>query len=117
MEMSRVNRGEPAERTFTLVSEAPTFTRATVPRTASGSASSKQFPSAKESTSIASASSPVVGSHAYQVVSIDSSNYVTVYNPWGVDGRSWDSNYYDGLLRLSIDQIQDNYVAIVTALV
>jgi hypothetical protein len=64
-----------------------------------------------------SATSPVVGSHAYQVVSIDASNNVTVYNPWGTDGRSWDDNYYDGLLTMSIDMIQSNYMAVVTALV
>lgn len=62
--------------------------------------------------SYSGAASPVVGGHAYQVVSIDASNYVTVYNPWGVDGRSYDSNYNDGLLRLSITQIQSNYVAV-----
>lgn len=62
--------------------------------------------------SYSGASSPVVGSHAYQVVSVDANNYVTVYNPWGVDGRSWDGNYNDGLLRLSIRQIQSNYVGI-----
>ncbi|MBN1556349.1 MAG: pre-peptidase C-terminal domain-containing protein [Phycisphaerae bacterium] len=66
--------------------------------------------------SYSGASSPVVGSHAYQVVSIDSSNYVTVYNPWGVDGRSYDSNYNDGLLRLSINQIQSNYVGVCVSL-
>jgi hypothetical protein len=66
--------------------------------------------------SYSGASSPVVGSHAYVIMSIDDSNYVTVYNPWGVDGRSYDSNYGDGLLRLSINQIQDNYSATVVAL-
>jgi hypothetical protein len=67
--------------------------------------------------SYSGATGPVVGSHAYQVVSIDDDNYVTVYNPWGVDGRSWDGNSNDGLLRLSIDMIQQNYQAVVTALV
>ncbi|MCK5557368.1 MAG: hypothetical protein KAJ01_03255, partial [Candidatus Hydrogenedentes bacterium] len=67
--------------------------------------------------SYSSAASPVVGSHAYVIKSIDANNNVTVYNPWGVDGRSWDSNYYDGLLRLSIGQIQNSYVAVITALV
>ncbi len=65
--------------------------------------------------SYSNASSPVVGSHAYMVKSIDANGYVTVYNPWGVDGRSWDSNYNDGLLRLSIEQIQSNYSATVVA--
>ncbi len=67
--------------------------------------------------SYSNASSPVVGSHAYVIKSIDANNNVLVYNPWGVDGRSWDSNPYDGLLILSIDQIQDNFLAVVTALV
>jgi hypothetical protein len=58
------------------------------------------------------ASNPIVGLHAYQIHSIDNDNYVTVYNPWGVDGRSWDSNYYDGLIRLSIDQIRANFSAL-----
>ncbi|MBN1943093.1 MAG: hypothetical protein JW849_07340 [Phycisphaerae bacterium] len=66
--------------------------------------------------SYSSAASPVVGGHAYQVVSIDASNYVTVYNPWGVDGRTWDSNYNDGLLRLSISQVLSNYVGICVSL-
>ncbi|MDY6913592.1 MAG: C2 family cysteine protease [Planctomycetota bacterium] len=61
------------------------------------------------------ASSPVVGSHAYMVKSVESLGgelYVTVYNPWGVDGRSWDSNYRDGLLTLSMDMVQDAFMAI-----
>lgn len=66
--------------------------------------------------SYSNASSPVVGSHAYQVVSIDADNYVTVYNPWGVDGRTWDSNSSDGLLRLSISQIQANYIGVCVSL-
>ncbi len=66
--------------------------------------------------SYSNASSPVVGGHAYVIMSIDENNYVTVYNPWGVDGRSWDSNYGDGLLRLSINQIQNNYLAVITSM-
>ena len=70
--------------------------------------------------SYSNASSPVVGSHAYVVMSVHTSGgqqYVTVYNPWGVDGRTWDSNYYDGLLTLTIGQVQQNYSAAVTSLV
>ena len=66
--------------------------------------------------SYSSASSPVVGSHAYVIKSIDSAGYVTVFNPWGVDGRTWDSNYGDGLLKLSIDQIKSNFSATVSSL-
>ena len=60
-------------------------------------------------------SNPVASSHAYMVKSIDDNGYVTVYNPWGVDGRSWDNNYSDGLLKLSIEQIQSNYSAVVVS--
>ena len=41
---------------------------------------------------------------------------VTVYNPWAVDGASYDSNPYDGLLRLSITQIQECFSAVVISL-
>lgn len=54
------------------------------------------------------ASGPVVASHAYVVMEVHEDagqQYVTVYNPWGVDGRSWDGNYSDGLLTLTADQI------------
>ena len=64
--------------------------------------------------------SPIVGGHAYMVKSIegaDADAYVTVYNPWGVDGMSYDSNYNDGLLRLSMAQIQACFSAVVLALV
>ncbi|MHC4293984.1 MAG: C2 family cysteine protease [Planctomycetota bacterium] len=70
--------------------------------------------------SYSGAPSPVVGSHAYQVKSVHTSGgqqYVTVYNPWGVDGRSWDSNYYDGLLTLTIQQVQTSYSAAIASLV
>ena len=67
--------------------------------------------------SYSNAPSPVVGSHAYVIKSIDANDNVTVYNPWGVDGRSWDANYSDGLLTLSISQIQNSYLALITALV
>ena len=69
--------------------------------------------------STSSAASPVVGSHAYMVKSaeiIGGQQYVTVYNPWGWDGRTYDDDPYDGLLQLTIQQIQDNYTAVVTSL-
>ncbi len=68
--------------------------------------------------SYGSAPAPIVGSHAYMVHSIagtGASATVTVYNPWGVDGRSYDDNYGDGLLALSMDQLQDCFSALVTA--
>jgi len=70
--------------------------------------------------SYSNAASPVVGGHAYMIKSIEGvgdAAYVTVYNPWGVDGRSYDGNYNDGLLRLSMAQIQACFSAIVIALV
>jgi hypothetical protein len=63
------------------------------------------------------ASWPIVPSHAYMIkaVSVDESGqqYVTVYNPWGVDGRSWDDNYSDGLLTLTTAQVVQHFSAIV----
>jgi len=66
------------------------------------------------------AASPVVAGHAYMVKDAFTSGgqqYVTVFNPWGWDGRTWDADLYDGLLTLTIDQIQQNYSAAVTSLV
>jgi len=66
------------------------------------------------------AQSPIMGSHAYTVISVHTSGqqrYVTVYNTWGWDGASWDSNRYDGVLTLSIQQIQENFSAVGTSLV
>jgi len=63
------------------------------------------------------ASSPIVGSHAYMIKSLeqtDEGRFVTVYNPWGVDGRSYDANYYDGMLRLSMAQFQNSFQALAT---
>jgi DNA-binding NtrC family response regulator len=70
--------------------------------------------------SYASPPAPVVGSQAYMIKSIEgsgSSAYVTVYNPWGIDGRSYDSNPNDGLLRLTVAQVQGCFSAVVEALV
>jgi len=66
------------------------------------------------------ATSPVVSSHAYMVKSVQtvgSQKYVTVYNPWGWDGATWDADRYDGLLELTIQQVQENFSAAVTSLV
>ena len=63
------------------------------------------------------ASGPIVGSHAYMVMSVENTEegkFVTVYNPWGTDGRRYDDNPYDGLVRLSISQVQDYFMAVVT---
>lgn len=58
---------------------------------------------------------PIAGSHAYMVKSVESSGgttYVTVYNPWGYDGYSYDSNGSDGLLRLTMAQFQAKFSAV-----
>jgi hypothetical protein len=70
--------------------------------------------------SYSNASGPVVGSHAYMVKSVatsESGSYVTVYNPWSYDGRTWDSSPYDGLLTLSIAQVQQYFQAVAVGLV
>ncbi|KKK87319.1 hypothetical protein LCGC14_2754430, partial [marine sediment metagenome] len=64
------------------------------------------------------ASGPIVGSHAYTVRSVENTadgKFVTVYNVWGVDGRVWDLEPDDGLLRLTIHEIQDYFIAVVTS--
>jgi hypothetical protein len=66
------------------------------------------------------ATSPVFSSHVYMVKSaegVGDDAYVTVYNPWGVDGCDYDSNPNDGLLRLSIAKIQECFLFAVVALV
>lgn len=50
---------------------------------------------------------PIIGGHAYTIMSVeytDGQYYVTVYNPWGKDGKAYDSNPNDGLLRLTATQ-------------
>ncbi|RPI59219.1 MAG: hypothetical protein EHM48_09215, partial [Planctomycetaceae bacterium] len=62
------------------------------------------------------AASPVIGSHAYMVKSVetvDGATYVTVYNPWGVDGVSYDSNRSDGVLRLPLSTFAANFTTAV----
>jgi len=63
-----------------------------------------------------SSPAPIVGSHAYMIHSIEGTGagaIVTVYNPWGVDGRSYDNNYGDGLLRLNMTQMTECFTAMV----
>jgi len=69
--------------------------------------------------SIQGASSPIVSTHAYQIRSVESAedgDFVTLYNPWGVDGRYWDDNPYDGLLTLSMEDFQDAFAAVAVSL-
>ena len=57
---------------------------------------------------------PFVGNHAYMVKSVEtvgSETYVTLYNPWGIDGKSWDSNPSDGLLKVTLGQFQSSFIA------
>ena len=35
--------------------------------------------------------------------------YITVHNPWGVDGASWDSNYNDGLMELEASEFVQSF--------
>jgi hypothetical protein len=68
--------------------------------------------------SYSNAPTPVVGSHAYMVKSVEiteSGGFVTVYNPWGMDGRYWDANFYDGLLTISLDQVRQCFSAAVVS--
>ncbi len=40
---------------------------------------------------------------------------VTVYNPWGYDGRTYDGDYSDGLLTLNMTQFQNSFSAVVVS--
>jgi hypothetical protein len=60
---------------------------------------------------------PIIGNHAYNVYSVFNQSgvwYVTVYNPWGFDGTSWDSNSSDGLLTLTASQFQSCFSTVET---
>ncbi len=64
-------------------------------------------------------SGPVIGAHAYAIRAIetrDGETYVTVYNPWGFDGKGTDSNPDDGLVRLTLAQFQKDFSAVVISL-
>jgi Calpain family cysteine protease len=57
---------------------------------------------------------PIIGSHAYTVVStsVDSGvQYITVRNPWGFDGAGNDGNTGDGLVTLTFAQFQTAFDA------
>jgi len=63
---------------------------------------------------------PIVGSHAYVVMSVftdAAGQHAVVYNPWGVDGRGASGNYHDGLVTLTIDQVIDCFSAVVVSCV
>jgi len=55
---------------------------------------------------------PIYASHAYSIVDVSFENeeyYVTIYNPWGYDGKVYDDNYNDGLLKITIDFLKINF--------
>ncbi len=65
------------------------------------------------------ATGPIVANHAYMVKSVDvvgGMTYVTVYNPWGYDGRAYDSNSGDGALQLSLDVFMSQFVGAVVCM-
>jgi hypothetical protein len=60
-------------------------------------------------------SGPAVGNHAYMIKAVETvggQSYVTVYNPWGFDGKSWDSNSSDGLLKMDLATFRQDYFAV-----
>jgi hypothetical protein len=67
-----------------------------------------------------SASGPIVGGHAYTIAAVDAEAdggpTVTLYNPWGIDGRTHDDQPGDGYLEVGIDVLMDNYTAVVVSL-
>lgn len=68
----------------------------------------------------ATASGPIVSNHAYMLEGVESTAdgvFVTVYNPWGIDGKNWDSNSNDGLLRLPLSTFQAQFVGISVCMV
>ncbi len=61
------------------------------------------------------AASPIVGGHAYGLRGIQNVSgdwYVTVYNPWGYDGASWDGNPGDGLLTITLSMFRSSFSAL-----
>ena len=65
------------------------------------------------------AGGPVIGGHAYMIQSAEQTAdgcYVTLYNPWGEDGVSWDAQPNDGLVRLDIEQVRTSFSRVVVGL-
>jgi hypothetical protein len=68
--------------------------------------------------SYSAGSATIVGGHAYMVRSVQTVNgvqTVTVYNPWGVDGKGSDGNTADGLVTLSMTDFRVAFQAISTS--
>jgi hypothetical protein len=60
------------------------------------------------------AGSPIIGNHAYTVVSAtveSGAQFITVRNPWGYDGAGSDGNANDGLVKISLAQFIANFSA------
>jgi hypothetical protein len=61
---------------------------------------------------------PFLAGHAYTVMSVDTISgvtYVTLYNPFGYDAVSYDSNPNDGLLQVTMAVFQANFIALSAA--
>lgn len=60
-------------------------------------------------------STAIVGEHAYAIRSIQTfkgKTTVTVYNPWGVDGKPDDDDTADGLVTLTMSQFRQVFVTL-----
>src|SRR5207237_815531 len=61
------------------------------------------------------ATSNVVGSHAYTIVSVAADGTVRLYNPWGVDGYKSVDGKNDGYVTVSWTAFKKNYFGYWTA--
>jgi len=65
------------------------------------------------SNSIIASGTPIIATHAYSItgVSRDSTGALSVIlrNPWGVDGAGSDANPYDGLVTLTLVQLEASF--------
>jgi hypothetical protein len=62
--------------------------------------------------SIIQAGAPLIASHCYAVMAVSEDAtgtvWVTLRNPWGVDGFNWDSNPIDGLITITYAMLEAN---------
>ncbi len=58
------------------------------------------------------AGAPLIESHQYTVTNVwkntSGTGYVTLRNPWGIDGAGQDSNPNDALVTMTVTQLQQN---------
>ena len=62
---------------------------------------------------------PFYANHAYMVkdvVTEGGTTYVTVYNTYGYDGRAWDGDPGDGLLKITLAQFMGNFQMVAVSL-